>query len=74
MPGKHDHREALRLRGWAGSAGGDAGATKGERDVGGGDRGERRSWGRGEKGDEEEEGASTRCGSGGAGPCLHCST
>lgn len=31
MPGKHDHREALRPRGWAGSAGGDAGATKGER-------------------------------------------
>lgn len=35
MPGKHDHREALRPRGWAGSAGGDAGATKGERDGGG---------------------------------------
>lgn len=32
MPGKLDHREALRPRGWAGSAGGDAGATNGEQE------------------------------------------
>lgn len=68
MTGKHDHREALRPRGWAGSAGGDAEATKGER--GGGSEGrQRRSWGRGRKGGEEEEAASTSCCSGGDAVC-----
>lgn len=50
MPGKHDHREALRPRGWAGSAGGDAGATKGERNGGGGSEGSGEEAGGGDEG------------------------
>lgn len=41
MPGKHDHREALRPRGWAGSAGGDAERLRGnpEKELGEGRKG-----------------------------------
>lgn len=49
MPGKLDHREALRPRGWAGSEGGDAGTTNGEQEKereegGGGEERETRRW------------------------------